>query len=77
MRIVHTFPPISTSHLPTHTHITQAWDPFLVVSALATPFVPFYVATWEEYYVGKLVLPIINGPAEGVLLGVAIGETIA
>ena len=50
----------------------SAWDPFLVISAIATPFVPFYVATWEEYYVGKLVLPIINGPAEGVLMGVMI-----
>lgn len=67
--------PFQRPHSITHTlHTTQAWDPFLVVSALATPFVPFYVATWEEYYVGKLVLPIINGPAEGVLLGVAIGE---
>lgn len=52
----------------------SAWDPFLVISAIATPFVPFYVATWEEYYVGKLVLPIINGPAEGVLMGVMICE---
>lgn len=50
----------------------NAWDPFLVLSAFASPFVPFYVATWEEYYVGALVLPIINGPAEGVLMGVGI-----
>ncbi len=50
----------------------SAWDPFLVLSAFASPFVPFYVATWEEYYTGALVLPIINGPAEGVLMGVGI-----
>jgi len=48
------------------------WDAFLVLSAFASPFVPFYVATWEEYYTGALVLPIINGPAEGVLMGVFI-----
>ena len=48
------------------------WDSFLVLSAFASPFVPFYVATWEEYYTGALVLPIINGPAEGVLMGVFI-----
>lgn len=46
------------------------WEPFLVLSAVATPFLPFYVATWEEYYVGALILPVVNGPAEGVLLGV-------
>jgi ethanolaminephosphotransferase len=27
----------------------------------------FYIATWEEYHTHKLVLPIINGPSEGVL----------
>jgi len=47
-------------------------DPVGVLMSLATPFVPFYVATWEEYYVGDLVLPIINGPSEGVLLGVML-----
>eukprot|EP01061_Rhynchopus_euleeides_P000461 TRINITY_DN10322_c0_g2_i2.p1 TRINITY_DN10322_c0_g2~~TRINITY_DN10322_c0_g2_i2.p1 ORF type:complete len:434 (+),score=157.83 TRINITY_DN10322_c0_g2_i2:135-1436(+) len=29
----------------------------------------FFAATWEEYYVGSLNLPVINGPNEGVLLG--------
>ena len=28
----------------------------------------FFLNTWEEYYVGELVLPIINGVAEGALL---------
>eukprot|EP01038_Epipyxis_sp_PR26KG_P007512 gene7512-10234_t len=32
-------------------------------------FVPFYFQTWEEYYVGGMILPIINGPSEGLLLG--------
>jgi hypothetical protein len=49
-------------------------QPVGVLIAMATPFVPFYVATWEEYYVGQLVLPPINGPSEGVLIGVGIGE---
>ena len=31
---------------------------------------PFYLTTWEEYYVGAMVLPIINGPTEGILLTV-------
>lgn len=33
------------------------------------PMVVFYVTTWEEYNTGKLVLPIVNGPTEGLLLG--------
>ena len=34
------------------------------------PSLVFFAATWEEYYVGSLNLPVINGPNEGVLLGV-------
>jgi ethanolaminephosphotransferase len=33
------------------------------------PMSLFYVTTWEEYYTGKLTLPIINGPNEGMVLG--------
>jgi ethanolaminephosphotransferase len=36
---------------------------------LLGPMALFYIATWEEYYTGKLVLPIMNGPNEGLLLG--------
>eukprot|EP00927_Polykrikos_kofoidii_P046238 TRINITY_DN40456_c0_g1_i1.p1 TRINITY_DN40456_c0_g1~~TRINITY_DN40456_c0_g1_i1.p1 ORF type:complete len:523 (+),score=86.98 TRINITY_DN40456_c0_g1_i1:123-1691(+) len=30
--------------------------------------VPFFFATWEEYYTGTLCLGVINGPSDGVLL---------
>ena len=33
------------------------------------PSAVFFAATWEEYYVGSLNLPLINGPNEGVILG--------
>lgn len=33
------------------------------------PMALFYIATWEEYYTGKLILPIMNGPNEGLVLG--------
>jgi len=36
------------------------------------PMIAFYVATWEEYYTGTLILPIINGPSEGLLGGAAL-----
>jgi ethanolaminephosphotransferase len=30
-------------------------------------FIPFALATWEEYYVGGLFLGYVNGPIEGIL----------
>ncbi|EMS56410.1 putative CDP-alcohol phosphatidyltransferase class-I family protein 3 [Triticum urartu] len=36
---------------------------FWVISA-----VPFYFATWEHYFTNTLVLPIVNGPTEGLML---------
>ena len=33
-------------------------------------FVPFYFQTWEEYYLGAMNLPPINGPSEGLLIAV-------
>ena len=35
-------------------------------------FVPFYFQTWEEYYLGAMHLPPINGPSEGLLIAVAM-----
>ncbi|CAH0475531.1 unnamed protein product [Peronospora belbahrii] len=32
----------------------------------------FIFATWEEYYSGTLELPIVNGPTEGILIGIAL-----
>ena len=33
------------------------------------PFAMFYISTWEQYYTGELIMPIINGPNEGLLGG--------
>ena len=41
------------------------------------PMAMFYVATWEEYYTGSLILPIINGPNEGLLGGALLSFTTA
>uniref|UniRef100_A0A453R2D5 Aminoalcoholphosphotransferase n=1 Tax=Aegilops tauschii subsp. strangulata TaxID=200361 RepID=A0A453R2D5_AEGTS len=30
--------------------------------------VPFYLATWEHYFTNTLILPVINGPTEGLML---------
>jgi ethanolaminephosphotransferase len=39
------------------------------------PFAMFYVATWEQYYTGELIMPIINGPNEGLMGGVLLSLT--
>ena len=44
-------------------------DPFQCFVMVVGPMALFYISTWEEYYTGKLVLPIINGPNEGLVLG--------
>nr|XP_043631974.1 choline/ethanolaminephosphotransferase 1-like [Erigeron canadensis] len=36
---------------------------FWVISA-----VPFYGATWENYFTNTLILPVVNGPTEGLML---------
>jgi ethanolaminephosphotransferase len=39
------------------------------------PFCMFYIATWEEYYTGELILPIVNGPNEGLFGGAMLSLT--
>lgn len=50
-------------------------DSFAASVLIFIPFVLFYVATWEEYHVGELVLPIFNGPSEGLAMGAALHLT--
>lgn len=33
-----------------------------------TTTIPFFVATWEEFHLDALWLPIINGPSEGIVM---------
>jgi ethanolaminephosphotransferase len=47
------------------------YDLLLCGIALFGPYALFYVGTWEEYYTGALILPLCNGPNEG-LLGAAL-----
>jgi len=49
--------------------LDPARDPLMCVALILGPFAMFYVATWEEYYTGELILPIINGPNEGLAGG--------
>ena len=36
--------------------------------ALFAGYVPFYIQTWEEYYLEEMSLPVVNGPTEGLLV---------
>ena len=38
-------------------------------------FVPFYLQTWEEYYRKEMILPVFNGPTEGILILVGMSFT--
>uniref|UniRef100_A0A7S4I6K8 Uncharacterized protein n=1 Tax=Odontella aurita TaxID=265563 RepID=A0A7S4I6K8_9STRA len=44
-------------------------DSLTIWALIIGPMAAFYVTTWEEYYTGELILPIINGPSEGLLMG--------
>lgn len=50
-------------------NLLQCW------SLVFGPFAMFYIATWEQYYTGKLILPIFNGPNEGLLGGALLSFT--
>jgi len=47
------------------------WDLDLFIG-LWCSFVPFYFQTWEEHYVGQMILPLFNGPSEGIILFINI-----
>ena len=38
-----------------------------MICVISTTFAAFYFQTWEEYHVGELILPVVNGPTEGFL----------
>lgn len=43
-----------------------------MICVISTTFAAFYIQTWEEYHVGELILPVVNGPTEGFLSLIAM-----
>jgi len=39
------------------------------------PFVMFFIATWEQFFTGELIMPILNGPSEGLVLSAFLSFT--
>lgn len=52
--------------------VASGWTTRLFL-CIFSGFVPFYFQTWEEYYVGSMVLPPFNGPTEGLLIAAGMG----
>ncbi|TPP52934.1 CDP-alcohol phosphatidyltransferase family protein [Leishmania donovani] len=46
-----------------------SWKTWLIV---LNTVITFFLNTWEEYYRGVLVLPVINGPNEGILIAIGV-----
>ncbi|KAL7579915.1 hypothetical protein ACA910_004918 [Epithemia clementina (nom. ined.)] len=44
-------------------------DAALCFACVFGPYGMFFISTWEEYHTGELIMPIINGPSEGLLSG--------
>jgi len=52
--------------------VTQLGNTNYTVYAAIIGMITFYIATWEEFYVESLNLPIINGANEGIVIMIAI-----
>mmetsp|Transcript_41907 Transcript_41907/g.94681 ORF Transcript_41907/g.94681 Transcript_41907/m.94681 type:complete len:436 (-) Transcript_41907:139-1446(-) len=51
-------------------------DPALLAAVLLVPTVPFFTNTWEEYHTGSMILPVVNGPSEGLLIAAALNVAV-
>jgi ethanolaminephosphotransferase len=43
-----------------------------IIVVLTMGFVPFYTQGWEEFYREEMVLPVVNGPTEGLLVAMSL-----
>jgi ethanolaminephosphotransferase len=55
--------------------LNPASDVSLCWSILFGPYGLFFIGTWEEFYTGELILPIVNGPNEGLIGGALMSLT--
>lgn len=60
---------VGTLTLASATCCGPTWKTWAV---LMSGVIVFFCNTWEEYYRGELILPVLNGPNEGILIAVAI-----
>lgn len=44
------------------------WSVAGLFTCWLSAFLTFYVQTWEEFYLDEMILPIVNGPSEGLVM---------
>jgi phosphatidylglycerophosphate synthase len=52
--------------------VANPQDVRIIMLVTISAYTPFYMATWEEYHTGALILPIVNGVTEGLILGASL-----
>ena len=57
--------------IPMGAVVATGWSTKIYMCIFSS-FVPFYFQTWEEYYLGSMVLPPFNGPSEGLLMAAGL-----
>lgn len=57
--------------IPMASAIGTGWTPDIFF-CLFCGYVPFYFQTWEEYYTEEMILPVFNGPSEGLLMAISM-----
>jgi ethanolaminephosphotransferase len=55
--------------------LNPATDTLMCFSILFGPYGLFFIGTWEEFYTGELIMPIFNGPNEGLMGGALMSFT--
>jgi hypothetical protein len=57
--------------IPIAAAVGTGWTPSVFYFNWATS-VLFYVQTWEEFHVGAMILPPVNGPSDGIVCAAGI-----
>lgn len=60
---------ISSLSIATAISLGATWK---ALCCVVISIVAFFMNTWEEYYRGSLVLPVINGPNEGIVVVIGL-----
>ena len=58
------------SVLPVASALGFGWSRKMLFNVI--PFIPFYFQNWEVFYRKEFVLPVINGPSDGLLLAISM-----
>lgn len=66
---------VCLSIIPVASALGLGWNDRSAMLLAVIPLIPFYSQTWELYYMKTMVLPIINGPSEGLLMAIAMMMT--